>query len=151
MNNNNLEILKLDNDKIIVANRIILWSDLLTPLTDFESSYTKSMFRLPVKGMDHILGYVDWSTAKIDAKGLWVERVLNRRNKYLQMIERLLKDGLIGSSAEASKVIKNQSGRITDYPIISDKLIVPGDQFKEIEFLKKQLQLRLSILRGMGL
>ena len=48
---------------------------------------------------DNILGHVDWKTAKVDDKGVFVERVLNRRNKYMQWLERLVKSGLVGSSS----------------------------------------------------
>jgi hypothetical protein len=152
-----------------------------TPETEFESDYTKAMGVLAVDwehGFDNdpespkkddVLGYVDWSTAKIDAKGLWVERVLNRRNKYIKMLEGLIKDGLIGNSSEAvsSGVVKGSNGQIIKWPLKRDTLTVMPmeprmlnenhlialkalgiELDKELEtqiFKKKQLQIQLEL------
>jgi hypothetical protein len=58
-----------------------------TAETELESSYTKSGqiavdWEHGVDGIDDVLGYVDWGTAKTDARGVWVMRVLDRHNKY---------------------------------------------------------------------
>ena len=73
-----------------------------TPATEFESAYTKTGVLYvdwehgerphpEEPGADDVLGYVDWSTAKADSNGLWVERVLNRRNEYMRFLEELIK------------------------------------------------------------
>jgi HK97 family phage major capsid protein len=70
------------------------------------------------------LGHVDWKTARIDERGVWVERVLNRRHKYMQYIEMLIKQGLIGNSSEAKNIVKLETGEIKKYPLVRDTLTV---------------------------
>jgi len=112
-----------------------------TPETEFTSTYTKTG-RLYVDwehGMgqevdktkaapdeDEMLGYVDWPTAKSNDLGLWVERVLYRRNQYMQYLEPLIKQGLIGTSTRAVRrnVKIEPDGKITRWPIKSDTLTV---------------------------
>jgi hypothetical protein len=112
--------------------------EFFTPNTVFESDFTKTVGRLPVDwehgmmtspeepGKDEILGYVDWSTAKADSNGLFVQRVLNRRNKYVSMLQTLIEEGLIGTSSQAlpEKVQKNVDGEILTWPLIRDSLTV---------------------------
>ena len=87
--------------------------EFFTPETDLESSYTKTG-RLYVDwehgwgqekdgtgpGRDDVLGYVDWKTAKPDDMGVWVERVLDRRSKYMGHLQLLIDEGLIGNKFE---------------------------------------------------
>ncbi len=75
---------------------------------------------------DDVLGYVDWKTAKIDEKGIFVDRVLNRRKKYVQWLEELVEAGLVGTSSEAvGKGIEIKSnGEITKWPLKKDTLTV---------------------------
>lgn len=75
---------------------------------------------------DDILGYVDWKTARVDEKGLFVERVLNRRNRYVQYVEELIDAGLIGNSTEAvpTGVAKAPNGEIKAWPLRRDTLTV---------------------------
>ena len=106
-----------------------------TKSTKFDSEVT-AQGKLPINwehgkrarvdglGKADILGYVDWSTAKSDERGLWVERVLNRANKYVQWIYELIKAGRIGSSSEASPVQKSANGEIVVYPLTGDALTV---------------------------
>jgi HK97 family phage major capsid protein len=77
-------------------------------------------------GEDEILGYVDWKTARIDDKGVFVERVLNRRKAYVQWVEELIKAGLVGTSSEAiGKGIEiKPNGEITKWPLKKDTLTV---------------------------
>lgn len=72
------------------------------------------------------LGWVDWATAKADETGVWVERVLNRRNRYVQLLEPLIHAGLVGTSSEADTagVEKAEDGRIVRWPLIADALTV---------------------------
>lgn len=75
---------------------------------------------------DEVLGYVDWSTAKRDEKGIEVERVLNRRAKYMQWLEVLIKEGLVGNSTEPiqGQVKKNSDGGIVQWALARDTLTV---------------------------
>jgi 2'-5' RNA ligase len=77
-------------------------------------------------GADEPLGYVDWKTAKIDDKGLFVERVLNRRNRYVQFIEDLFDEGIFGASSEAISggVQKGRDGEIKTWPLRRDTITV---------------------------
>lgn len=77
-------------------------------------------------GRDDILGYVDWSTAKATKQGVWVERVLNKRNKYVQWLKQLIEDGLIGTSSEPVQkgVKKSASGEILAWPLYRDTLTI---------------------------
>ena len=72
------------------------------------------------------LGYVDWQTARKDEKGWWVERVLNRRSKYVQWLYDLIKAGLVGNSTEADtpKVVTDKNGEIKRWPLKRDTLTV---------------------------
>jgi 2'-5' RNA ligase len=75
---------------------------------------------------DDVLGYVDWKTARIDEKGIFVERVLNRRNKYVRFLEDLISDGLLGNSTEAvpEGVQMAKNGEIKSWPLRRDTLTV---------------------------
>ena len=110
--------------------------EFFTKSTQFDSSYT-DLGLLHVDwehGLapdgepdgDDVLGYVDWKTAQIDDKGLFVERVLNRRSQYVQWLEELIEDGLIGNSTEAvSKGVERaDTGEITKWPLFRDTLTV---------------------------
>lgn len=104
---------------------------------DLESTYTKTG-RIYVdwehgqdpdgigNDADEVLGYVDWSTAKRDEKGIEAERVLNRRAKYMQWLETLIKEGLVGNSTEAiaGKTKKNADGGIVRWPLRRDTFTV---------------------------
>ena len=105
--------------------------------TDFESEYTKTGvlyvdFEHAMDtdkvgiGSDDVLGYVDWKTAIIDERGVFVERVLNRRKKYVQWLEELIDAGLIGNSTEAvnGKATRNKNGEIIKWPLKRDTLTV---------------------------
>lgn len=75
---------------------------------------------------DNILGYVDIKSMKADPTGLWVERVLNRRNRYVNFLEELIDAGLIGTSSEPVQngVTKSSNGQIGDWPLKRDTLTV---------------------------
>jgi HK97 family phage major capsid protein len=104
---------------------------------DLESDYT-AIGRVPINwehGMDpdatgvhedELLGWVDWKTAKADDKGIFVERVLNRRKKYTQWVEELVKAGLVGTSTEPVQkgVQVKQNGEIVKWPLKKDTLTV---------------------------
>jgi HK97 family phage major capsid protein len=105
--------------------------------TEFESNYTKTgqlyvdfEHALDPDGLgigeDEILGYVDWKTATRDERGLFVERVLNRRQKYVQWLEELIDAGLIGNSTETirGKAVRSNDGEILAWPLKRDTLTV---------------------------
>ena len=110
--------------------------EFFTAKTIFESPYTQADIiavdwehgYAPAgePGVDDILGRVDWKTAVADEKGLFVERVLNRRNRYVQFLEELISAGLIGSSTEAISdgVVKAADGEIVAWPLRRDTLTV---------------------------
>lgn len=102
-----------------------------TKSTVFDSPYTDADLvavdwehGYDTLGKDEVLGRVDWKTAKVDERGLFVERVLNRRNRYVQYLEELINAGLIGNSSEAvsEDVEKGEDGEIKRWPIRRDTL-----------------------------
>ena len=140
--NNHLKVISKTDDELRVGNYMCLYGgkDLegehFTDKTEYESSYTKTG-RLLVdwehgygeKGepqRDDVLGYVDWNTKKSDEIGLWVERVLDRRNEYMQYFEPLIEAGLVGSSSEAirDKVKKAEDGEILVWQLKRDAFTV---------------------------
>jgi hypothetical protein len=140
--NNNLKAISKTDTELRVANYIVLFggADLVgesfSKNTDFESAYTKSsMLHVDFEhaldpdelgmGEDDVLGYVDWKTAQIDDKGVFVERVLSRQAKYMEFIEPLIDEGLIGNSSEAvaGKTMRDGSN-ITKWPLKRDTLTV---------------------------
>ena len=109
--------------------------EFFTKDTELESPFT-AIGRLPVDwehGMqpeeierDDVLGYVDWSSKRIDDHGVFVERVLNRRAKYVTWVEQLVKAGLLGTSSESvhGKDRRKATGEITHWPLFRDTLTV---------------------------
>ncbi len=75
---------------------------------------------------EDIFGYVDWKSAIVDETGIFVNRVLNRRNKYVKMLESLFDAGIIGSSSEPIQkgVIKGVDGEIKEWPLRRDSFSV---------------------------
>jgi hypothetical protein len=84
-------------------------------------------------GRDDILGYVDWKSARVDDKGVWVQRVLNRHNDYMQFLEVLIDQGVIGTSSEPvqSKAVSSDNGEITDWPLKRDTLTVMPMEWRQ--------------------
>lgn len=107
-----------------------------SPSTELESEFTKNNniavdfeHRGDPDGIgikDAILGRVDWKTMRKDERGIFVERVLDRRNKYVKWLEPLIKDGLIGNSSECdiSGRVVSDNGEIKSWPIKRDTLTV---------------------------
>lgn len=154
--NNCLKAIRQDDERLIVANYIVLFEgrdlegiatkrinrdgsrgEFFTKATVFESDYTDTgqlivdwehRTRPDPEGPDHedILGYVDWKTAQFDDRGVFVERVLNRRNKYVKMLEHLIAANLIGTSSEPvqKSVKKAANGAIEVWPLRRDTLTV---------------------------
>ena len=105
-----------------------------TEATEVESIFTKSgtlpigwEHGEPIPGepmIPHGLGYVDWKTAQRDANGWLVERILDRRNKFIQAIEPIIRARKIGTSSEAHKSVVANDGRIEQWPLVGDTLTV---------------------------
>jgi len=112
--------------------------EFFTAETDLESAYTKAGMLYvdwehgfgkeldgdDAPGGDDVLGVVDWSTAKADTRGVWVERALMRRSEYVKFLEELIDSGLIGTSSMAVQdgIRKGQDGQITRWPLKRDTL-----------------------------
>ena len=143
---NNLKAISKTDDELRVGNYIALFGgkDLegehFTSNTDFDSSYTKTgvlyidwehgmgqeLDGKVAPGPDDVLGYVDWKTAKPDDMGMWVERVLDRRNQYVKYLEVLIDAGVIANSSQAvvNDVVTTKSGEIQRWPLKKDALTV---------------------------
>ena len=150
---NALKAISSTDDELRVGNYIVLFGgrdlegvaspavnpdgsrgEYFTSATILESDYTKSgaVFVDWEHGADlepgrgDLLGVVDWKTARRDDRGVWVERILNRRSKYVQWLESLISDGLIGTSSEAvpDQVEKAADGYIARWPLRRDTLTV---------------------------
>lgn len=140
---NNLKALSKSDNDLIVANHIILFGgqdlsgEFFTKNTEVKSTYTdlgvlyvdfEHGFDVDDLGNDqnNVLGVVDWKTAKIDDKGIFVERVLNRRSDYVQYVEELIDAGLMGTSSQAAhgKTVKRSNGEIIEWPLMRDSLTV---------------------------
>lgn len=138
---NHLKTIEKTDDKLRVANYMVLFDgqdlegETFRPDTDFESSYTKTgtlyvdwEHGIAPEGdgpkRDDVLGVVDWKTAERDENGLWVERVLDRRAAYMEFIEPLIEEGLVGTSSEATDGAKVEDGIIKKWPLKRDALTV---------------------------
>lgn len=153
--NNALKAVSRTTDELRVANYMVLFGgrdlegivstrknkdgsagEYFTKATDFASPYTDTGMlyvdwehgQAPADepGPDDVLGYVDWKSAKIDERGVFVERVLNRRNRYVSFLEELIDAGMLGNSSEAigGQVEKADDGAIKRWPLRRDTLTV---------------------------
>lgn len=139
--NNCLKAVSTTDNELRVSNYMILFGgrdltgEYFTTDTEIESSYTKSGFLhvdfehgLDPDGMDmssdDVLGYIDWKTAKIDERGVFVERVLNRQARYMEYLEPLIEAGAVGTSSESvtGKSVRADDGMITKWPLMRDTL-----------------------------
>lgn len=130
------------DDELRIGNYIVLFGGLdltgeqFAKNVDLESSYTKSNLLavdfehgMDTLDQDEVLGRVDWKTARRDERGVFVERVLNRRSQYVQWLESLIDEGLIGNSSEAvstgvERVTIDGKRTITRWPLKRDTLTV---------------------------
>lgn len=143
---NNLKTLGLTPDEWRVGNYLVLFGgqDLtgehFTTKTQFESEYTKT--DTLIEDWEHglqpdnvgptvnePLGKVLWkATATVDDVGVFVERVLNRQNEYLEALRKLQEEGVIslGSSSEAVPMLveKSNEGEITKWGLKRDAVTV---------------------------
>jgi len=150
---NALKAISRTDDELRVGNYIVLFGgrdlegiasenknqdgslgEFFTAETDLESAYTKAgmLYEDWEHGQgelgDELLGVVDWKTARVDDKGVFVERVLNRRNQYVQWLEELgwFDDGTLGTSSHADPkgVVKRADGEIMRWPLFRDTITV---------------------------
>jgi len=143
---NNLKTIDITGDEWRVGNYMVLFGgeDLtgehFSVDTDFESEYTKTdtliedwEHGLWPDGIgpkaDEPLGKVLWKdTMFIDDVGVFVERVLNRQNKYLEVLRQLQEAGsiVLGTSSEAvpDLIEKTNNGSILSWGFKRDALTV---------------------------
>jgi hypothetical protein len=152
---NALKAVSKTDDQLIVENHIVLFGgrdlegkvnervnpdgtrgEYFTKSTDLRSAYTNTgvLYVDWEHGQggkaepqeDDIIGFVDWTTAKADDDGIMVRRILDRRSRFIQMIEPLIEEGMIGTSSEAvpQGVTKADTGEITRWPLRRDTLTV---------------------------
>jgi hypothetical protein len=138
---NNLKTLSKSPNELIVGNYMVLFGgkdlmgEFFTKSTVFDSNYTDigTLYVDFEHGLDpdglgiddsSVLGVVDWKSARVDEKGIFVQRVLNRRAKYVDFLSELLDAGVVGNSSEAirGKTAKNTDGEITAWPLKRDTL-----------------------------
>lgn len=138
---NNLKMHSVSDDQIICSNYIILFGgedisgEFFTKDTEIKSAYTdlgilyvdfEHGYDVVDTGNDpdNVLGYVDWKSSKIDDKGIFVKRVLNRQSKYVQYISDLIDAGVVGTSSQAvsGKTVKKSSGEIIEWPLMRDSI-----------------------------
>jgi hypothetical protein len=140
---NTLKALSTSTNDLIVGNYMVLFGgrdlsgEFFTKSTKFESNFTNvGMLYVDFEhgldpddvGMDgsEVLGVVDWKSAKVDEKGIFVERVLNRRASYMDILGEMIKAGVIGTSSQCApgKSLKKPNGEITEWPLMRDSLTV---------------------------
>lgn len=140
---NNLKSLNKTDSELRVGNYIILFGgedlsgEFFTKNTEVKSAYTDlgilyvdfehgHDFEDTGNNQDNVLGVVDWKTAKIDDKGIFVERVLSRRSDYVKFLEELIDSGVISTSSQAvsGKAVKKSNGEIIEWPLMRDSLTV---------------------------
>jgi len=150
---NSLKTLQKTKDDLVVGNYIVLFGDedrrdleeewftektaLESPFTqtgilhvDFDHGHGKDIYGGVGPGKHDILGVVKWETAKMDEMGVWVERVLNLRNKYMEYIEPLVTAGMVGTSSKAiaERVRISKDGEIKTWPLERDTLtVIPAE------------------------
>lgn len=123
-----LKSVSIDDEGLRMAGYLVQWNGAFSKSTSFDSGYIRAMQKLPIvaptiTGDDAPIGVVDWKTAIRDERGLFVERVLSRRNKYIDAIKRLIESGALVSSLQtAGQIVTGANGKISSYPICSEML-----------------------------
>lgn len=138
---NELKAISQTDSELRVGNYMVLFGgrdltgEFFTKSTDFSSNYTDiGMLYVDFEhGRDsekmgnsasNVLGIVDWKSAKIDDKGVFVERVLNRRAQYVQYLSELIDAGVMGTSSQCApgQSVKKTTGEIVKWPMMRDSL-----------------------------
>lgn len=138
---NELKAVSTTDDELIVENYIVLFGgrdlagEYFSKETDFKSAYTETGVlhvdfehgldpdRMGISESD-VLGYVDWKTAKVDEKGIFVQRVLNRRAKFMDHLEDLIGRKMVGTSSQCVRGTseRKSTGEIARWPLMRDSL-----------------------------
>jgi hypothetical protein len=140
---NELKAISQTDAELRVGNYMVLFGgkdltgEFFTQKTHFDSNYTDLgvLYVDFEHGRDaekagnsssNVLGIVNWKLAKVDEKGIFVERVLNRRAKYIEFLSHLIDAGIMGSSSEAipGATRKKSGGEIIEWPLMRDTLTV---------------------------
>ena len=93
-------------DGVTVAGYLVQWGPGLSKSASLDNDYLASMdYRIgvicpDVTGDESPIGVIDLKTARRDERGLFVERVLSRRQKYVDLIVDLIKRGRLQSSVD---------------------------------------------------
>lgn len=159
---NALQTIAKTPDHLVVGNHIITFDrppvgDYFTKKTSLASSYTevgKLFVGLAGADDDSVLGYVDWSTAKANDAGVFVQRVLNRRNRYLKFLEELIDAGMVTTASQPiqNRVKRGKNGEIIAWPVRRDSLVVPAAAQRSLSTgqrrAMKALDLALPRLKG---
>lgn len=140
---NNLKAVSESASELRVGNYMVLFGgkdlagEFFTKSTNFNSNYTdlgllyvdfEHGFDVDEMGNDpsNVLGVVDYKSARVDEKGIYVERILNRRADYMRFLEKLIHAGVIGTSSMAvpKQTARKNTGEITEWPLMRDTLTV---------------------------
>jgi hypothetical protein len=95
-----------DGDGVTVAGYLVQWRPGLSKSASLDNDYLSSMdYRIgvicpAVTGDESPIGVIDLKTARRDDRGLFVERVLSRRQKYVDLIVDLIKRGRLQSHVD---------------------------------------------------
>ena len=93
-------------DGVTVAGYLLQWGPGLHKSASLDNDYLSSMdYRIgvicpAVTGDDSPVGVIDLKMARRDDRGLFVERVLSRRQKYVDLIVDLIKRGRLQSHVD---------------------------------------------------
>jgi len=140
---NSLKAISQTDSELRVGNYMVLFGgkdltgEFFTQKTHFDSNYT-DLGVLYVdfehgrdaekagNSQNNVLGLVDWKSAKTDEVGIFVERVLNRRAKYVEFLSQLIEAGVMGTSSEAipGATRRKSGGEIIEWPLMRDTLTV---------------------------
>ncbi len=124
---NALQLLDKTDGELLVGNHIVEFGKQITPATRLDSGYTGTGRLLETVGGDPV-GYADMHNAKITDKGVFVQRVLSRRKKYLEFLEELLRQGAIVTAPEAVAGKAQKAGVLwAYYPLKADRLFMNND------------------------
>lgn len=151
---------KASADEIRVGNYMFMWGEpsekdlegeYFSKATDWTSDYTESIGRLPmdweharqpdkfgpegaikVPDFHDVIGWADMKTAEVDEIGLWVERVLNRKSRYIDGVMTLIAAGKLATSTFPiqGRTQKAEDGHIEKWPLYRDSFTVTPMEFR---------------------
>lgn len=151
---------KSNDGEIRVGNYMFMWGspdekdldmEYFSKATDWKSDYTEALERIPmdweharqpdkygpegeisVPGVHDVIAWADMKTAEVDETGLWVERVLNRKSRYLKGVMTLLAAGKLATSTYPiqGQTVKGEDGHIDKWPLYRDSITVTPMEFR---------------------